>query len=351
MGSETAHGEDAPAATERAPRLTDELPPVFFMALLFIASIGLAMTVAPTYVAEDVRAFDDPDDVRNPLIYLVIVVAFTALILLIAKWGKKRIIQGIILSAVFLTINYVTWPLLRLVIPDNAGVTVHLGLIPGWPDVFFPFTILASLTLAVTLVILLAKYPEWWVIDTTGVLVSAGAAAIFGISFGLLPALILLVAFAVYDFIAVYRTKHMLDLADNILELRLPIMFVIPRKRGYSFLEETRRLKAEKEETGESGQERDAMFMGLGDAVIPAVLVVSALTFLPGDVTGFLGLSGPLTVALAALLGGLVGYAALMYLVLKGNPQAGLPLLNGGTILGFFIALIPLYGIAPVWPF
>ena len=43
------------------------------------------------------------------------------------------------------------------------------------------------------------------------------------------------------------------------------------------------------------------------------------------------------SVGLGALCGSLIGFIILMSFVLKGKPQAGLPLLNGGAILGFFI--------------
>jgi presenilin-like A22 family membrane protease len=41
---------------------------------------------------------------------------------------------------------------------------------------------------------------------------------------------------------------------------------------------------------------------------------------------------------MGALIGGLVGYFVLMGFVASGRPQAGLPLLNGGAILGYLIA-------------
>ena len=46
---------------------------------------------------------------------------------------------------------------------------------------------------------------------------------------------------------------------------------------------------------------------------------------------------------MGALLGSLVGYGVLMRLVLRGNPQAGLPLLNGGALLGYGLAYILLF--------
>lgn len=46
--------------------------------------------------------------------------------------------------------------------------------------------------------------------------------------------------------------------------------------------------------------------------------------------------------AAGALIGGLLGYVVLFNLVAKGNPQAGLPFLNSGAILGYLAA----YGLA-----
>ena len=40
---------------------------------------------------------------------------------------------------------------------------------------------------------------------------------------------------------------------------------------------------------------------------------------------------------MATLIGGLIGYFALMTYVARGRAQAGLPLLNGGAILGYLV--------------
>jgi presenilin-like A22 family membrane protease len=49
-------------------------------------------------------------------------------------------------------------------------------------------------------------------------------------------------------------------------------------------------------------------------------------------------------VAIGALVGSVIGFGALMTYVLKGNPQAGLPLLNGGTIIGYAVAYLAVFG-------
>src|SRR5919197_1217330 len=185
-----------------------------------------------------------------------------------------------------------------------------------------------SFVVAGVLVFALVKFPEWYVIDTIGFVTAAGVTAILGISFGLLPAILLLLALAVYDAWAVYRTKHMITLADELTTQRLPILLVIPKKAGYSF----RQQKSLKEQVA-TGEEREAMFAGLGDLIIPGILSVSAFTFLNNSL-----------VALGAVMGSLAGFLVLMRFVLKGNPQAGLPLLNGGALIGFVVASLLVYG-------
>ena len=188
----------------------------------------------------------------------------------------------------------------------------------------------------IVLVLLIRYYPEWYVVDTAGIVVAVGAMALIGISLAILPVLVLLVCLAVYDAISVYKTKHMISLADNVMDMRLPVLLVIPKEREYSF----RRQKKLKEQL-DTGEKRAAMFMGLGDVIIPGLLAVSAYTYLPGGTLG--GIEKPLLVALCTIAGGILGFCVLMRYVMRGNPQAGLPLLNGGTILGYLISYLLVY--------
>jgi presenilin-like A22 family membrane protease len=198
------------------------------------------------------------------------------------------------------------------------------------PNYAIPFII--SIICALSLTLLVHKFPEWYVVDVVGVVMAIGAVVILGVTFAILPAVVLLIILAVYDAISVYKTKHMISLADSVIELNLPVLLVIPKKLGYSYRQEKPRLK----EQLESGEEREAMFMGLGDIVIPSLLVVSSLAFLPSS-ESVMGITGNMLVALGTMIGILCGFSILMRFVLKGNPQAGLPLLNSGALLGYFI--------------
>jgi len=180
-------------------------------------------------------------------------------------------------------------------------------------------------------------------VDTVGIAIAAGVTAVLGISFSILPAFLLLMGLAVYDAWAVYRSKHMVTLADEMTSQRLPILLVVPKKASYSYLQQ----KSLKEQIAK-GEEREAMFMGLGDIIIPGILVVSASIFLRPqfgypDVT-VLGLPGYVFIAALTLVGTLVGFSILMRFVMRGNPQAGLPLLNGGAIAGYLVSFALVFG-------
>ena len=274
--------------------------PIIALAFCFIISHILAMFIVPAYEEAEVQAFEDPEDPVNSAIYIGIILVFTAIVLWIARNGLDNILQVIFLTSIGVTFIYVFYPFFH-----SYGITGNAGYI-------------GAAGLAVQLTFLLMTYPEWYVIDIAGVILAAGVAAIFGISFGLLPALLLLVGLAVYDAWAVYRTGHMVDLADSVMELKLPILLVMPKNSSYSFLSQ-----GSLNEQIESGEKREALFMGLGDLVIPGALVVSAKATLGWSV------------GLASMFGSVVGFFILMIFVLSGRPQAGLPLLNGGAIIGY----------------
>jgi presenilin-like A22 family membrane protease len=120
----------------------------------------------------------------------------------------------------------------------------------------------------------------------------------------------------------------MITLAEGVIDLKTPILFVIPKKRNYSFIREGIGKLSE-------GGERSAFIMGMGDLIMPSILVVSANVFIEGGRNlGFVNLPVNLP-AIGAMIGSLAGLGVLLYFVNSGRPQAGLPPLNGGTIIGF----------------
>jgi presenilin-like A22 family membrane protease len=291
-----------------------DLLPLVFSGFLFVLIQGLALlTIKPFQEAGVQPAFENPNDPLNILYIFSIIIVFTIVILLIAKFWKKQLIQVIILGAIGYTILFVLFPLIALVMPG-----------------FSLIALLLSLLIAGLLIYLLVKFPEWYIIDLCGIIVGTGAIAIFGISLSIPLVIILLIILAVYDAISVYKTKHMIDLADTVMDLKLPVLLVVPKKRRYSLIKETQSLKAQLKDD----KEREAFFIGLGDVVMPGILVA----------TVYHSLSQGLPLAIATMIGTLAGFAVLMTFVLKGKPQAGLPALCGGAILGFLVSSYLMFG-------
>lgn len=198
---------------------------------------------------------------------------------------------------------------------------------------------LVGVILALLLMVLLYFHSEWYVVNTVGILVGAGVIVMLGVAF--VPGLIMIfmILAAVYDAWAVYRSKHMLELADTMIGLQLPILLVAPQDKGYSFKDEKTKM-VEKSDNSPVPQvhknmipvkkkSKEALFMGLGDIIFPGMLVLSAVQWLETD--------NSFAIAMFTLAGSLLGYLALMSYVARGKAQAGLPLLNGGAILGYLI--------------
>ena len=315
-----------------------EYAPVAAMAVLLVASQAVAIALSPLFQSSGFQAFPNPSDVTNTAIYIILILVFTAVILGLVRYRRQNLAKYVIMASIFVTLAFV------LLLPLYYGLYYGTGQNqdPNFQNLLADVATLLSFAVAAVLVYLLVKFPEWYVVDTIGFVTAAGVTAILGISFGLLPAILLLIALAVYDAWAVYRTKHMITLADELTSQRLPILLVIPKKAGYSFREQ-KSLKAQVA----SGEEREAMFIGLGDLIIPGIMSVSAFTFLndPTLLGRSLGPVAPfMTVAVGTIIGSLVGFFVLMRYVLKGNPQAGLPLLNGGALLGFLATSLLVYG-------
>lgn len=288
------------------------------MAAIYVFVQVSAVLLAPLFLP-NFSAFPDPSSPANPFIYIFLVIVLTAIILLLIKYRRQRIIQAIFYFSIFVTMLYVFLPIFLLF--DSEGI----------------IALAVSLALAGGLLYLLAKSGEWYIIDAIGLIIGVGVTAILGMSLSVLPVMILLIIMAVYDAISVYKTKHMITLAEGVAPLRLPVLFVVPNEKGFT-MENVEKHGVVKKE----GRDREAFFMGVGDAVIPGLLVVSASLYLPDAAAPLM--TANLWAAAGATIGGLVGYLVLFRFVMRGKPQAGLPFLNSGAILGYLVAYALAYG-------
>ena len=102
--------------------------PVILMGSLFVLIHGLAILVTQPFIDAGVQpAFDDINDPLNILYIFAILLVFTLVILLIAKYYKKQLIQFIILGAIGYTAAYVIYPLINLLMPVNWLINLPIG--------------------------------------------------------------------------------------------------------------------------------------------------------------------------------------------------------------------------------
>ncbi|HSB47316.1 MAG TPA: presenilin family intramembrane aspartyl protease [Candidatus Bilamarchaeum sp.] len=99
--------------------------------------------------------------------------------------------------------------------------------------------------------------------NAAAVFATAGVGVIFGISLGLFPLILFLIFLSVYDFLSVFQTKHMVEMAD----------FIVKKDMAFTVT-----AKAPPPAPGEKEQRID---LGTGDIIAPIMLEVATLTLSP----------------------------------------------------------------------
>ncbi|MDD4652150.1 MAG: presenilin family intramembrane aspartyl protease [Methanothrix sp.] len=289
--------------------------PVLIMLAILIAVQILAIAITPPIneVFENGNASRPLGNNSSPgisfdiLIFLFVILVYTVIMIQAVRLKNARLLNGLILLSMGICICYV----LIINLMEMAGADMAP---------------LIALIATVAILLLMKTYPKWYIIDLICILVCAGIGTIYGISMNIPTAIFFLIVMAVYDIISVYKTRHMELLAQAMVSIKAPLIFVLP---GLS-----NRSAGKNNNSAQSGEGKMnyPLFLGLGDAIIPTMLVVSAYN--PTS----LYYMGPIP-ALGAMIGTYVGFIILMT-ALSDRMHAGLPFLNGGAIIGYLLAYI-----------
>jgi len=360
--SETASETDDGTGTDPVA-----LVPQLALVGLYLVTILAGLALVDEMLAYDIMLFQDETDVGNVGVFAGIILAFTAVLLLAFRYGVSMALLRTGLTLYF-----------GLLVGTVFGVTTGIGTVAGGHSLLAglptsPATVAVGLLAGVVLLL----YPEWYVIDIAAVVIGAAVIPMIGLGFGPLPIVVLLVAWAGYDAYSVYVSGHMQELASGLGELKLPFVYVVPRSLSYSMIDDDFDLGLEDEDNAGGGDadtadgdggdadtadgdggdadtadadsgETDAAdaddgpevaLLGLGDAIIPGMLAVSAGQYLDAPtVVPALNANLP---AVGAIAGGLVGMAALTYLVHRvEGAHAGLPPLNAGVLAGYLVGAV-----------
>jgi presenilin-like A22 family membrane protease len=87
-------------------RLTNYVP-LIGMALMLLLVQLIAVALSEPFEANEFKAFSNPEAASNVIIWIAIILVFTALIFLVIKMNKKWMIQAFILVTVVSTLYYV----------------------------------------------------------------------------------------------------------------------------------------------------------------------------------------------------------------------------------------------------
>ena len=280
----------------------------FVMGLLFILTDGLAILLSKPFSDLELYAFAEPSDPLNIMYFFLMMFVGTALILTLGRLFGGRLVKWVLAGVTWSSLFSTFYTFSFFVVGD-------------------PLATWMSILGSVLFVTALIKWPRWYLIDTTALLLGTAAMALIGISIRPPFMAILLIGLAVYDAIAVYGTGHMISLAEIVINSGLPLVLIIPKVRDYSQAEKVIILK----KPPQGAENRKAVYMGLGDIVLPGCLAISVY-----DSLGIVALP----IVCAIIIGTLIGFSVLSFFVAKGRPQAGLPYLCGGAILGYLISSV-----------
>ena len=180
-------------------------------------------------------------------------------------------------------------------------------------------TVFATIIVMGVLIMLWLKSPSVWAHDVLMILGLAGSASFFGLGFSPSVVVALLLIFSVYDFIAVYKTKHMVAMLKEMAGKGVILGFIVPKEIKY--------FKSELAEVKAGG---NFMILGGGDVILPGLLAVSVVPF---------GIIKALIIIAFSLLGLFFSYW-LFSRQDKKEPIPALPPIALFSIVGYFITLL-----------
>lgn len=278
----------------------------------------------------------------SALFYIVYIVIFAAIILLIFKFYKGDKLFLILEGAVVFITSFFVFMIVSGLATSSVLFTIYGSIITT--------NFVIGAVAAVFLIVLKNKIPR--LRNTATIIASAGVGLVLGISFSFLAAFIFMAILAVYDFIAVFVTKHMITMAKAMSSRNLAFLV------GVNEIEAVPKSSFTKMEVAEfkrdiKGVEMSPtianlykegllpvaahMELGAGDLAVPLMVAVSAYKV-------FLNF----TLSFFIILGAVAGLVLTMY-ILKSykRPLPAIPPLLLGVCVGV-LAYALSYGLTPI---
>ena len=185
-----------------------------------------------------------------------------------------------------------------------------------------------AVTLAVLITVLKVKSKNAYIHNLTEPFIYAGVAVILVPFFNMFSIFGLLLLIAVYDYIAVNKSRHMVSLAKFQLSNGNFVGLAVPKSSGDKIKVEFPKSKSIKKEKGDKRRDEKVAILGGGDLTFPLVFAGVMLKYLPIQKVLLIPLFA--TIALTFLF----AYSK------KNKFYPAMPFLTVGCALGYVIALI-----------
>ncbi|HLD58075.1 MAG TPA: presenilin family intramembrane aspartyl protease [archaeon] len=250
-----------------------------FVAFNLISGISAGTIEQPGIITQN------PDDIANALFLIAYILVGTGFFLFAIKFVKRPWLFKVLeLFILFFT----------------AGLLFEFALGEPWG-------ILLAIILVASRIIFRKNI---WLRNLGSIISSATVGALVGITLGVIPILVFITALSIYDYIAVFKTKHMVTLAKGIQGKNLGFTLAMPTPKH-------------------------TFELGTGDLVIPLAFATSAMqNSLP------LGFPNYFFIAIFILLGSIVGLILTLEYLSKriGTALPALPLQTAIMIVIFAAA-------------
>ncbi len=252
--------------------------PLFFVLFASFASVqGIALLLGSVFVSQQVSIVENPSDVGNSVFFFAYIVVSAIVLLLILKFYKGKKLFFVLELLLYLTaIQIAVASFFSEIIALGAGIA------------------------AVALRFFVPKTKNALLLASTAVV-----GAVLGSSLDLFPAAVFAVLLSGYDFVAVFVTKHMVELAEKLEDRGAAFSVTFGDAPEGAKVFET---KSEKRRSQKGKGGVGIIELGTGDLVIPAMLSVSALK---------IGVAPNFFAAISVSLGTLAGLAVLFWALEK----------------------------------
>jgi presenilin-like A22 family membrane protease len=204
--------------------------------------------------------------------------------------------------------------------PHLVQALYYLAILDGlWIFGNAYFDRLNTLYFLISLVVFYLIYQNVLMHNILIVIAIGAIGAVFGANLMPSEVIIILIFLALYDFIAVYKTKHMVSMFRSLIEKRVYLSLIIPQNFKGIF----KKIK-------EASPQTEFMFLGTGDLAIPAIFITACLKI-------------SLLTSLLVGLGSVFGFILLYVLFVsqkERQPMPGLPPLILGCLIGYLISFL-----------